>query len=233
MTGSAAAPLSLEGRRIEALLVDLDGTLTDPFDGITRSLREAAAAIGRPVPASDDLAWAIGPPLFENIRRVAPDADEATVWAGVAAYRARYGAVGKFENAVYPGIPAALAALNAAGLTLHLATSKLETHAIEILEHFGLAGFFASAYGSQLDGARGNKAELIAHILSDRGLSAGRLAMVGDRKHDCLGAAAHGIPTIGVAWGYGGRAELTSAGAAAIVATPEEWVTVATAAAGL
>ncbi|MBT9290129.1 HAD hydrolase-like protein [Prosthecodimorpha staleyi] len=229
----AAGPLSLESRRIEALLVDLDGTLTDPFDGITRSLREAAAAIGRPVPASDDLSWAIGPPLFENIRRVAPDADEATVTAGVAAYRARYGAVGKFENVVYPGIPEALAALNAAGLTLHLATSKLEAHAIEILEHFGLAGFFASAYGSQLDGSRANKAELIAHILSDRGLSADRLAMVGDRKHDCLGAAAHGIPTIGVEWGYGGRAELTAAGAAAIVATPAAWVALARSAAGL
>lgn len=213
------APLRLTARPA-ALLVDLDGTLTDPCDGITRSLRHAMAALGRPVPEGEDLSWAIGPPLLENIRRLMPEADDAMLWAGVAAYRDRYGRIGKLENAVYDGIPEALDRLRAAGIALHLATSKLETHARDILDHFDLTSRFASVHGSRADGSHAVKAELIGHILADQGLDPARLAMVGDRKHDVIGAGAHGIPTIGVAWGYGGRAELEAAGAAAVVTTP-------------
>lgn len=212
--------------RPSALLVDLDGTLTDPFDGITRSLRHAARVLGRDLPEDEDLSWAIGPPLIENIRQLFPAADEATLWAGIAAYRERYGAIGKLENAVYPGIPEALGSLRALGLDLHLCTSKLEAHAVDILHHFDLARFFRTAHGSKPDGRHSNKAELIAHILEVEGLEPGGLVMVGDRKHDCLGAAAHGIPTLGVAWGYGGRAELEAAGAAVVVAAPADWVAV-------
>lgn len=207
-------------RRPAALLVDLDGTLTDPFIGITESMRHALAALGRPVPEAADLAWCIGPPLVENMRRLMPDADEATVWKGVAAYRERYGTAGAFENAVYDGIPEALDAIRAAGIALHLATSKLEAHAIRIVRHFGLADRFASLHGSQPDGSNANKADLIAHILADQGLEPACCAMVGDRKHDVIGAAAHGIPTVGVLWGYGGRGELTAAGAAVLAETP-------------
>lgn len=210
--------------RPAALLVDLDGTLTDPFDGITRSLRHAVAVLGRAVPAGDDLAWSIGPPLIENIRSLMPDADEATLWAGIAAYRERYGRIGKLENAVYAGIPEALDALSEAGIALHLATSKLELHARDILDHFGLTARFVSVHGSKPDGSHAVKAELIGHILATEGLDPARLAMVGDRKHDVIGAGHHGIPTIGVAWGYGGRAELEAAGAAAIVSAPAELV---------
>ncbi|MEJ1158741.1 HAD hydrolase-like protein [Prosthecomicrobium sp. N25] len=210
----------LNDRPLRALLVDLDGTLTDPFDGITRSLRHAMQALDRPLPEAEDLSWAIGPPLLENMRRLMPEADEATLWAGVAAYRERYGRIGKLENAVYAGIPEALDALRAAGLALHLATSKLEPHARDILEHFGLAPRFASVHGSKPDGSHAVKAELIAHILEAEGLDAGAVAMLGDRKHDVIGAGRHGIPTIGVAWGYGGPAELAEAGAALIVDDP-------------
>ena len=219
------APAGL-GFRPAALLVDLDGTLTDPYDGIARSLRHAAAALGRPLPDDADLSWAIGPPLAENIRRLFPDADATTIDAGIAAYRARYGAVGKLENVLYPGIPEALGRLREAGIGLHLATSKLESHARDILAHFGIAAFFEAAHGSQPDGSRAVKAELIGHVLRTDGLDPRRVAMVGDRKHDCIGAAAHGIPTIGAGWGYGGRAELEAAGAAVIVADPDEWVAV-------
>jgi phosphoglycolate phosphatase len=215
---------NLQGRPLTGLLVDLDGTLTDPVDGITRSLRHAMAALGRPVPDDTDLSWSIGPPLMENIRRLMPDADDATLWAGIAAYRERYGSVGKLENAVYPGIPEALDRLRAAGLTLHLATSKLELHARDILDHFGLASHFTTVHGSKPDGSHAVKAELIAHILGADGLDPAGLAMVGDRKHDVIGAARHGIPTIGVAWGYGGHAELSEAGAAVIVEDPTGWV---------
>ncbi|RBP05763.1 phosphoglycolate phosphatase [Roseiarcus fermentans] len=200
------------------LLVDLDGTLTDPAAGIVGSFRHALAAMGRPAAPAQDLAWIIGPPLRASFAEVLGGADEAE--AALAAYRARYGATGLYEASVYDGAPEALAALRASGVRLVLCTSKPIVYATRILERFDLARHFDAAYGAELDGRFDDKGELIAHILTDQGIAAGSCAMLGDRKHDVIGATRSGVPTIGALWGFGGEAELVAAGAAILCARP-------------
>lgn len=204
--------------RIATVLFDLDGTLTDPHVGITTSIRHAMAELGRPLAPDVVLDWCIGPPLIDAFARLF-DGDRSLAEKGVAAYRARYGVVGLFENAVYPGIPELLDALVADGRHLVLATSKPRVFAARILDHFGLARRFAAIHGSELDGARVHKTDLIPWILATEVIPSAGAVMVGDREHDVHGARAAGLPTIGVAWGYGGRGELEAAGAAVVVET--------------
>lgn len=203
------------------LLFDLDGTLTDSRPGIIKSIQHALAENGLPVPAAEDLLWCIGPPILESFRKlVGPDSPELFE-PTVLKYRERYGAVGLFENAVYPGIEAALIELNRLGHTLHVATSKAEIYAGPIIEHFELLPYFVSVNGSELDGTRANKAELIAHILERQEIALTDAIMIGDREHDMIGARKNGIPAIGVLWGYGTGGELIESGASACVRTPQ------------
>ena len=203
-----------ERRRPQAVaLFDLDGTLTDPYPGITRSVRHAMETLGRPLPADVDLSWVIGPPLTHAFRKLLDTTDESFVAAAVAAYRERYGTIGLYENAVYPGIEPALDRLAEAGVELVLATSKVRVYAERILAHFGLAPRFRAIHGSELDGTRAEKPALIRYIVETERLAAVPKVMIGDRHHDVDGAAANGIGTIGVGWGYGGVEELTRAGA--------------------
>ncbi len=204
------------------LLFDLDGTLTDSRPGITASIRHALAENGLPVPdASADLTWCIGPPLLETFRHlVGPDASEELYEKTLVSYRERYAAVGLFDNSVYPEIIETLTALRADGHTLHVATSKAESFARPIIEHFGLAGQFFSINGSGRDGSRANKAELIAHILQLYRIPALDAVMIGDREHDMRGAEKNGIPAIGVLWGYGSGRELMASGATATIRVP-------------
>jgi phosphoglycolate phosphatase len=206
--------------RRQVLLVDLDGTLTDPADGIIGSFRYALEAVGRPASSAEDLTSIIGPPLRRSFadRLGGPEAAEAALQF----YRARYGTTGLFEAIVYEGAPDALAALRSNGARLMLCTSKPVIDARRILERFGLACFFDAAYGAELDGRFDDKGDLIAHILADERLEPGACAMLGDRKHDVIGAARNGVPTIGALWGYGGEAELRAAGAALLCATPAQ-----------
>ena len=198
---------------------DLDGTLTDPKPGICGSLQFALTELGHSAPAQDELEWVIGPPMIESLRQiVGPDRAEE----GLRLYRRRYGETGLFENRVYDGIPELLRRLTEDGWRLYVATSKARPYALRIVEHFGLAPFFAETYGSGLDGSLMHKDALLAHAFADAGVDPRAAVMIGDRKFDVLGAKANGAPTIGVAWGYGSRAELDEAGAAAIVATPAE-----------
>jgi phosphoglycolate phosphatase len=199
-------------RGIATVLFDLDGTLTDPKVGITGSIRHAMAELGRPLGDKVDLDWCIGPPLIDAFARLL-DGDRGRAEAGVAAYRARYGVVGLYENEVYPGIPELLDALVADGRRLVLATSKPRVFAERILAHFDLARRFAAIHGSELDGTRVHKTDLLPWILAREGIEAATAVMVGDREHDVFGARAAGLAAIGVAWGYGSRAELTAAGA--------------------
>lgn len=217
---SVLAPIALP-QRPTTLLFDLDGTLTDPFDGITRSMRHAMARLGRPVPEEADLRWCIGPPLAENFRTLLGP-DEALILQGIAFYRERYGEIGAFENAVYDGIPALLEALRERGYALHVCTSKLEPHAQAIVEHFGLAPHFGVVHGSKPDLSHANKAELIAFILEQHGLSAGEVVMIGDRRHDVDGARANGVAAVSVGWGYGSAEEIAAAAPARVVQRPEE-----------
>ncbi len=202
------------------LLVDLDGTLTDPVEGIVGSFRHALEAMGRAAPPAEELTWIIGPPLRATFAAFLGGADATE--AALEIYRARYGSVGLFEASVYEGAPEALEALRAAGARLVLCTSKPIVYATRILERFGLARHFDAAYGAELDGRFDDKADLIARILIDQKLDAAACAMLGDRKHDVIGAARSGIPTLGALWGFGGEAELVAAGAAALCARPRD-----------
>ncbi len=200
------------------VLFDLDGTLTDPLEGITRSIRYALERLGRP-PLSDVVLrdW-IGPSLRSSLAGVL-DGDEAMVERGMALYRERYAPTGIFENRIYPGIPELLADLASAGSCVCLATSKPQIFAQRILEHFGIIGHFTVIGGATLDTSRDSKADVIAYVLGELPAAARADAiMVGDREHDVIGARQNGLPTIGVTYGYGSRAELAAAGAAALAA---------------
>ncbi len=203
----------------KTVLFDLDGTLTDSGEGIINCAALALEHFGLPIPSREALRVFVGPPLRDTFLRfgVAPEnIDEA-----VAVFRGRYIPIGKFENTPYPGIEALLKRLNAAGHSLYVATSKPETTAVEILEKFGLAPYFDIIAGAAMDGSRDAKEAVIAYLLEQTG-DPGNAVMVGDTAFDVLGAKAHGIPTIGVSWGYGSIADMEQAGAIAIAHTMEE-----------
>lgn len=207
--------------KIDNILFDLDGTLTDPQPGITRSIQYALEKLGKPVPAADDLLWCIGPPLQESLRKMlGPDADKAET--ALSIYRERYREVGKFENMVYAGIPETLTGLNRQGFNLFVATSKPYVFANEILAHFDLLRFFKRVYGSELDNSLVDKGELIAYILKRETVLTTTTMMVGDRSHDILGAKKHRLYSLGVTYGYGTIEELVGAGADCIVDSPQE-----------
>ncbi|WP_274424330.1 HAD hydrolase-like protein [Chelativorans sp. YIM 93263] len=205
-----------------ALLFDLDGTMTDPFVGITRSLQYALERLGRLAPAAEDLRWCIGPPIQSNLAKLLETDDEALIWEGVRLYRERYGDVGKFENRLIPGVSEVLAGFARDGYILSVATSKVKSYTADILEHFGLHIYFDAVHGSEPDGRNSDKTDLIRHILASEPIDAGQTVMIGDRMHDIIGARANGVRSIGVLWGYGDRGELEGAGADRIAEHPDE-----------
>ncbi len=202
------------------LLVDLDGTLTDPAEGIVGCFRFALEALGHDPPPAADLTWIIGPPLRQSFAQTlggTGDAEEA-----LAIYRRRYSAEGLFEAVVYDGVREALARLDANATRLFLCTGKPLTYAKRILRRFDLERHFEGAFGAELDGRNDDKGDLIAHILGSRALDARHCCMWGDRSQDVIAARRHAIPTIGALWGYGGENELRDAGAAVLCASPRE-----------
>ena len=212
-------PMTKPNRR-NALLVDLDGTLTDPAEGIVGCFRLALEALGRSAPPADELTWIIGPPLrrcFAEALDGEGDPEEA-----LKIYRDRYSTEGLFEAVVYEGVGETLADLRAADVRLFLCTAKPLVYAERILAHFDLERHFELAYGDELNGRFQDKADLIAHILESEELEAVDCCMWGDRKHDVIAASRHGIPTIGAVWGYGGADELRAAGAATLCESPSE-----------
>lgn len=202
-----------------AIFFDLDGTLTDSGPGIMNCAQPALAHFGISVADRNQLRVFVGPPLRQSFARfgVAPeDIDEA-----IRIFRARYVPIGKFENTPYPGIEDLLARLKAEGYPLFVATSKPEVTAIEVLEHFHLAQYFDRICGASLDEGRETKEDVITYLLAQIG-DPGQTVMVGDTDYDVIGAKAHGIPTIGVTWGYGEVEAMKTAGAVALANTPEE-----------
>jgi phosphoglycolate phosphatase len=208
-----------------SLLFDLDGTLTDPRDGIVGCLRHALQHVGVPLPSDDDLACLIGPPLHESLRDLLGSERSHMLPRALELYRERFRTVGMFENAVYPGIPEGLATLADAGWRLWVVTSKPLAFAGPILQHFGLAQHFAGVHGSELSGDRSNKGELIAYLLRTEGVRAEHATMIGDRSHDVVGARSNGVRSLGVLWGYGAREELIDAGADGLYETVTDLVT--------
>ena len=197
---------------------DLDGTLTDPYEGITKCILYALDELGFPHPDDDYLYSCIGPPLWDTFPELV--GDDLTRKA-VDLYRERFIDVGWKENRPYDGIHEALESVADAGHTLFVATAKPHMHAARIIEHFGMGEFIHNVYGSELDGTRGTKTDLLRFAL-EKNPGAERHIMIGDRKHDLIGAAANDMTPIGVAWGYGSVEELNTAGATAIAERPAD-----------
>ena len=203
----------------KTILFDLDGTLTDSGEGILNCAELGLRHFGLPVPSREEMRVFVGPPLHETFLKFG--VPEEKVEEAVTVFRSRYTTVGKFENTPYPGVHDLLKALKEAGHTLLIATSKPENMAIEILEKFELSQYFDRICGATLDRSRISKEDVIAYLLGLSG-TAENMVMVGDTAFDVVGAAAHGISTIGVSWGYGSVEEMQQAGAIAIANTMGE-----------
>ena len=203
----------------KTILFDLDGTLTDSGEGIINCVILGLEHFRLPVPDREALRVFVGPPLHDPFVKFGVPEDQAD--EAVRVYRSRYNTVGKFENTPYPGIYELLQFLRNNGHTLLVATSKPESLAVEIMDKFELSKYFHRICGASLDRSRSTKEDVIAYLLAQNG-GAEDMVMVGDTAFDVLGAAAHGIPTIGVSWGYGSVEEMVAAGAKAIAYTMDE-----------
>lgn len=197
---------------IRNVFFDLDGTLTDPKDGITRCIQFALGRLGREALPNDELLWCIGPPLKLSFSRLLGSNDNGLIDIALQYYRERFSEIGIYENSIYSDVTAALQRIQAAGFRMFLATSKPTVFAIRILEHFDLTQFFHGVYGSELDGRLSDKADLVAHILKTESLNPQVSLMVGDRYHDIIGGKENGVVTAAVMYGYGSREEIEKAG---------------------
>ena len=191
----------------QTVLFDLDGTLTDPREGITRSIQFALSKLGIDEPDLTKLEHFIGPPLLQAFMQFY-GFEEEKAWQAVKFYRERFKVTGLYENEVFEGVIELLETLEAQGRHLYVATSKPWEFAREIARHFNFAKHFKVIYGSELDGTRTNKVELLAHLLKEEGLDPAQTLMIGDRKHDLIGAKANGLDVVAVGYGFGSREEL-------------------------
>ena len=210
---------------MDAIFFDLDGTLTDPKPGITRSIQYALDKLGQQtIPTEDELTWCIGPPLRASFVKLL---GEASADLAVSLYRERFSDIGLYENAVYAGVEDVLTALRQSGHRLFVATSKAHVFADRIIDHFDLRRHFERVFGAELDGTRADKSDLLAYALKTTSVDPSRALMIGDRSHDMIGARNNGIKGIGVLYGYGSAQELTAAGASHLCATPNailDWI---------
>ncbi len=195
------------------LFFDLDGTLTDPALGITNSFKHALKYFGIEIPSYETLCTFIGPPLPETFKTHFGFSEEKAT-EGVKKYREYFAETGLLENSVYPGIPELLDKLKKDGKKLVVATSKPEEYSVRIIEHFGLNQYFENVCGSLMDETRSKKDEVIAYAIERNHISdKSKILMIGDRKHDILGAKKVGLKSCGILFGYGNREELETAGA--------------------
>jgi len=198
--------------RYNVLFWDLDGTLTDPKEGISRSVQYALKLLDYHIPEADDLDWVIGPPLKESFKTLLQTTDEALLNQAIILYRERYREIGLYENTVYPGIPELLFQLKEKGCKQLLATSKPRVFAEKILQHFLLDKYFDVIMGSELNGQFVEKEALIGEVLKKAPIdSRSKTVMIGDRRYDVHGARANSIDVIAVGYGYGSDEELNAA----------------------
>jgi len=194
---------------IENILFDLDGTLTDPKEGIVNSILFALNKLGIPESNIGELDSFIGPPLRDSFKIRYNLTDELADIA-MLYYREYFSVKGLYENQIYPGVRELLESLSSYKYKLFVATSKPTVFAVEVLRHFKIDSFFNEIIGSNLDNTRTDKTEIISYVISSFGLQAGKTVMIGDRKHDLIGAKNNSVKTIGVTYGYGSHEELLS-----------------------
>lgn len=209
------------GRGLQSILFDLDGTLTDPKEGITKSVEYALNKFDLQIEHLDMLLPYIGPPLYDSFIELHQFSEEQARQA-VVFYRERYSTVGMLENMVIEGIPQLLEGLKNKGYSLYVATSKPTVFAEQILEHYKLDHYFEHIGGSNLDGTRSKKKDVIQYVLDQNAILPEEAVMIGDRKHDIIGAIGCGVESIGVTFGYGPKEELENAGADHIAYRVEE-----------
>jgi phosphoglycolate phosphatase len=202
------------------IFFDLDGTLTNPKPGITRSIQYALERLSLAVPSEDELTWCIGPPLHASLKKLT--GTDALADQALLLYRERFSDIGLFENEAYSGIIDTLTTIAATNQRLFVATSKPAVYARRIVDHFGLKPYFERVFGSELDGTRVDKRDLLRYALAETKVDASRAIMIGDRSHDVVGARTNGMTAIGVLYGYGSEAELRDAGAHHICAAHPE-----------
>lgn len=206
---------------IKYILFDLDGTITDPFLGITRSVAYSLESFGIKVNGLEELKVFIGPPLRESYMNFYGMNEQQSEHA-VNKYREYFSDKGIFENEVYLGIEDLLEELVDQGKKLYICTSKPVVFAKKILKHFDLEKYFTGVYGSELDGTRSAKKDVISYCLENENINKDSCIMVGDRKHDIIGANENNLPCIGVLYGYGSKDELEELYCDKIVSNIEE-----------
>ena len=207
---------------MQYIFFDLDGTLTDPKIGITKSVQYALGKCGIEVQNADDLCPFIGPPLRDSFKKFY-GFDDAGAENAVAFYREYFSKRGIYENTIYDGVREMLQALKSSQKTLILATSKPTVYAIEILKYFDIYEYFTFVSGSELDGSRSKKSEVIRYAIEQNRISdLNKIIIVGDREHDIIGAKDVGILSVGVLFGYGDYDELQKAEADFIVSNTKE-----------
>ncbi len=204
------------------ILFDLDGTLTDSKPGIVNCVQYALEKMGLPVPEKEALNRYVGPPLHKSFEKFAGLTPEKAMEA-VEIYRERFSTIGLFENEVYAGVISLLEEVKKSGKTLAIATSKPTVYTVQILEHFDLAKYFTVIVGSEMDGSRTDKAEVIEEVLKQLGKpDKDKTLMIGDREHDIIGARKMGLHSIGVLYGYSEGDELAEAGVDVVLNTVTE-----------
>jgi phosphoglycolate phosphatase len=210
--------------RITNVVFDLDGTLTDPAEGILRCIQHSLTVLEIPCPPDAELTRFIGPPLREVFCQLCVSADEVLVERAVTVFRERFSTIGLFENTPYPDVSQMLIDLSGKSYNLYVATSKPQVFAEQILKHFSLADHFIEIHGNDLAGNLDDKAELLRDLVERRKLAPQTTIMIGDRKHDVIAAQKNGVTSLAVTYGYGSKEELLEAGANYLAETPGEVV---------
>ena len=204
---------------MKTVFLDLDGTLTNSGPGILNSVSYALDKM-RFVSSQGDGSWMVGPPLWESVRILG--VPENRLDEAVRHYRKRYADIGWSENSLYEGVLTELSSMKSKGYQLCIATSKNDTYARKITKYFGIAEFMDHEFGSDSDETRADKTSLIHHAMTKSNAASDNSIMVGDRHYDIVAAKNNKLPSIGVAYGYGGLQELEKAGASKIISKPTD-----------